>query len=141
MSQSQNHDGTYYDVMGSEGGNRPVDIPFPITVRINTLHVELEDLAYIYLDTQSVENHILPQLSQDLIAKYNTPKKGVPFVIHDVDTHQNFEGYFLKHEDNKTYLKGPWASNFIQRRNLAVGDRVGFLLKNGVLQFKVIAKA
>ncbi|XP_074321449.1 B3 domain-containing protein At4g02870-like [Silene latifolia] len=137
----RNHDSTYYDFMGSEGGNRELAPPYPVEVELNSLDV-LNGVECIYLNNNSVQANIIARLPPFLRNKFNCQRYLV-FEIHDTESKLTFGGYQLRFAYNTYYLMGSnWSRDFIQRKHLKAGDKIGFRLQLAdTIQFSVISRA
>ncbi|XP_074306399.1 uncharacterized protein LOC141641644 [Silene latifolia] len=136
-------DNTYYDFMGSEGGSRELDASYPIKVQLTSDDVQ-PGAKKVYLnDHTSVQANIIDGLIPGFRSILRS-EGSLKLLIHDTDTNLEFKDYRFTFKNNGYYLESKkWSRDFVQRRNLKAGDRIGFRYKGAytqTLQFSVIAR-
>ncbi|KAI5658538.1 hypothetical protein M9H77_27331 [Catharanthus roseus] len=96
----------------------------------------------LVLSSEQVQNHILKYWEAERVARVMLQNETIPIKIHDIDTQTNHEVLFRKHinSDNFCFHGSSWVRNFVSRRNLRVGMKIGLCwdIESFALRFSVL---
>ncbi|KAK9290808.1 hypothetical protein L1049_008986 [Liquidambar formosana] len=143
---------TYHDFMKTEGGDKRVVVrnrPSTSTAVIDgtnaiewpiqkCLSISDVSVSVLCLPLQQSQEHILPHLTVDQRRALSNGKH-IDIDVLDVD-----EGYVtwemnLKLSNSSQYhLLGSWKANFVNRKRLKAGQKIGMRWRDGKLQFSRI---
>ncbi|KAJ8755510.1 hypothetical protein K2173_019308 [Erythroxylum novogranatense] len=98
--------------------------PWKITKTL--LESDLGHLSRLLIATDAVKKHILPFMQDDDICKIES-SRGVTVTVWDSDTKTSHSLVFKKWSTSNSYVfVGGWIKQFVKRRMLRLGDKIGF---------------
>lgn len=109
-----------------------------------TIKKELNKTNTLYLSNAVVESHILKYLSDDDQKNKVRQGDGMTVNVYDSDTHTTHQMLLRWKKNRKRYgLKNSWRNDFVSRRDLKIGDKVGFFWDHfhSTLNFRVLSRA
>ncbi|KAJ4705981.1 B3 domain-containing protein [Melia azedarach] len=82
-------------------------------------------MSRLLVNINSVERYVLPFLDVELISEVHS-KKGLTVNVWDHDTNSTHGLFFKKWVSMNCFVfNGKWNQNFVHRRNLRAGDKIG----------------
>ncbi|CAA7036967.1 unnamed protein product [Microthlaspi erraticum] len=99
----------------------------PCTITKVLTKSDVNGLSRLLLETSAVETHILPNLSEDDQNKIQDGV-GVDVEVFDEDTRTEHKLTLKRmvYTTRSYVLNGVWIKQFVQRRELKRGNRIGF---------------
>ncbi|CAN8275861.1 unnamed protein product [Cochlearia groenlandica] len=120
-----------------------LDLNFPPTTIIKELTTsDVGNLSRLMLETSQVERHILSNLSQD-VQRTIQEGNGVRLNVYDYDT-DTYHFLIMKRmvKTTRSYvLNNTWIKEFVKRRDLKQGDKIGLFCDDSTLFFHVRSRA
>ncbi|KAJ8755424.1 hypothetical protein K2173_019222 [Erythroxylum novogranatense] len=98
--------------------------PWKITKTL--MESDLGHLSRLLIATDAVKKHILPFMQDDDICKIES-SRGMTVTVWDSDTKTSHGLVFKKWSTSNSYVfVGGWIKQFVKRRMLRLGDKIGF---------------
>ncbi|XP_022774157.1 B3 domain-containing protein At2g33720-like [Durio zibethinus] len=105
----------------------------PWCIKKQLFESDLGNMSRLLLASKVVESHIFPFWNADQLTK---AKEGLPVSVWDCDTKAEHEMIFRQWNKGTNVLIKNWIMDFVTRRELKLGDEIGFYWDDCSSRFK-----